>query len=419
MLYFVSPTVLAAILAMLAAAHPGPQIPGQPAAPAPAATPPGTAERPAFLLRPSVAIDDVGIDTNILGTAVNPQRDTIGHVRLRAEPSLETGRISLNGSAAAGMSYFRQHTDQRSFDTTDTARLDLRLDRLTIYTSDAFLRTRDLFSPEIDVRLPRSEKTIEGGASLQVSGKTQVVAGVRHDRFDFAADLLSTVDLRDSLTRSEDSIAGSLRNAITPLTTLVVVGDVERETFDFSSFRNSNGVRVMGGLEMQPTALISGKAYVGYRTRSSTDGSYPDVGTLVALLDLGYHPWEPIMLGMKVERDLDDSYMAAERYYVLTGISGSLTARLGEAWELGGAVGRPHLDYGVATLPDSASIGLTALDALPWSENLVHFGGTAAYRFGRSAIFRFNADYFRRDSQQPLRNYDRLRVVSAVTIGFD
>ena len=395
-----------------AAAEPAPQLPaGNPLDSSPA-------PRPAFVLKPSVALNDVGIDTNILGSSANPQEDTVGHLSLGAEPSLTAGPVSLSGAGVVGLSYFRQHTDQRSVDTNDTFRLDYRLNRVTLYGADAFVRTRDIFSPELDMRLPRLENTADAGLTLQVTGNTQIGAGVRHARFDFAADVLSTVDLHNSLTRAEDSLIVSLRDAITPLTTIVVTSDVERDRFDFSTFRNANGVRILGGMEFKPTAFIFGKAFVGYRTRTSIDGSYPDAGTVVASLDLGYNPWESVRLGVKVDRDLDHSFFSTERYYIVTGLSGSVTLRLGDAWEVGGTAGRQTLDYGASSLLDPVS-GQPVLDATPWSEHLLHFAGTVGYRLGRSAVLRFSPDYIRRDSQQAVRTYDRLRLVSSITVGID
>ena len=403
-----------------AAAAPAPQPPAEPAPQLPAGNPldSSPAPRPAFVLKPSVALNDVGIDTNILGSSANPQEDTIGHLWLRAEPSLEAGSLSVSGTGAVGLSYFRQHTDQRSVDTNDTFRLDYRLNRVGLYAADAFVRTRDIFSPELDTRLPRLQNTADAGVTVQVTGNTQIGAGVRHARFDFPADLLSTVDLRGSLTRSEDSLIVSLRNAITPLTTIVVTSDVERDRFDFSTFRNADGVRILGGMEFKPTALISGNAYVGYRTRTSVDGSYPDAGTVIASLDLGYNPWEAVRLGVKVDRDLDHSFFSTERYYIVTGLSGSVTVRLGEGWELGGTAGRQTLDYGASSLVDPVT-GQPVLDGTPSSEHLLHLGGTVGYRFGRSAVLRFTPDYIRRDSQLALRTYDRLRLVSSITVGFN
>ncbi len=422
---FLSAAVLAVLFAFQQApAQPAGQPASQPVAQAPAqpaaqaanddTTPP---PRPAFLLRPSVTLNDVGIDTNIFGTATDPQRDTIGHVRLRAEPSLLVGPVKLEGTAAVGLSYFQRYTDQRSVYTNDSFRLDYRLNRLTLYASDAFLRSRDLFSPELDVRLPRTENTLEAGIDAEITGKTVIGAGVRHGRFTFGADaLLPGYDLRDSLTRTEDGLTASLRNALTPLTTLVVVGDVERDRFDYSGYRDGNGMRVMTGLEFKPTALVSGQAYVGYRSRSSSNGTYPNASALVASLDLGYNPWAPIRLGVKIDRDLDHSYFATEQYYIVTTFSGSVTARLARAWEIGATAGRQRLEYGASALP---AFSPTGLDMAPWSEYVNRFGGTLAYRMAFGAVIRFNADYIRRDSAIAVRTYDRLRLLSSLTLGFD
>ena len=119
---------------------------------------------------------------------------------------------------------------------------------------------------------------------------------------------------------SESAVGAPTDGAIalfSALTTFVVTGEYERDRFDFSSFRDGNGVRVLGGMEFKPTAFISGTAYVGYRSRMSTDGSYPDARTVVASLDLGYNPWEPVRFGIKIDRDLDHSFFATERYYIV------------------------------------------------------------------------------------------------------
>src|SRR5437764_662174 len=65
--------------------------------------------------------------------------------------------------------------------------------------------------------------------------------------------------------RDTSSLATWMRSALTPLTTVAVIVDTEREHFDFMPERDATSVKAVGGLEFKPAALVDGKVFAGYR----------------------------------------------------------------------------------------------------------------------------------------------------------
>ena len=89
---------------------------------------------------------------------------------------------------------------------------------------------RDRFDPEIYLRTQRTEKSVEAGGAVRLAGKTLVGTTVResHVAFD-AIEALLAAGLR--LNRQVTTRTVSLRQAVTRLTTVALVSDVEQGSF--------------------------------------------------------------------------------------------------------------------------------------------------------------------------------------------
>ena len=93
--------------------------------------------------------------------------------------------------------------------------------------------------------------------------------------------------------------AVAFRMDLTPLTTFVVRTGVSNDVFEFSHVRDSNSVMVVPGLEMKPSALLSGKASVGFRRFNAKSATVPDFSGVVAAVDVGYVMREVTRIGVK------------------------------------------------------------------------------------------------------------------------
>jgi hypothetical protein len=57
-----------------------------------------------FVLRPSLSVTDMGLDTNVLTTASGQQQDRTANLRAQVEPSLRFGPARLSGTLGARLS---------------------------------------------------------------------------------------------------------------------------------------------------------------------------------------------------------------------------------------------------------------------------------------------------------------------------
>jgi hypothetical protein len=183
-----------------------------PASIAAAADPPAVPGAPVdmtrFVLAPSITLSDVGLDTNILTTAQDQKRDTTGNIKLELEPSLPFGRARLSGRLAARGAWFRQYAEERSLDTDDSMKLEVRLNRLTAHASGSYLHAHDRFDPEIFVRTLRTETAFEAGSDFSVSNKTNIGVALQHATvaFDVTTVALDT-RLREALNRDMTGVS--------------------------------------------------------------------------------------------------------------------------------------------------------------------------------------------------------------------
>jgi hypothetical protein len=375
---------------------------------------PGFVDLAAFpaklVVTPAITLSDVGVDTNILAAEDDPKNDVTANLRLQLGAAAPLGRARIRGSGAAALAYFQQYAAQRSVDAEGNLGLALPLNRFTLHAAGGALRTRDEFGPEIEMRVRRVESRLDAGSSVRLTGKTSIATSLSRSRIAFNAnEIRFDRSLRQALDRNVDRLSIAARTALTPLTSVVAVIEVERDRFQFSPLRDANGARALGGVEFKPTALLAGKAQVGYRRFVSRDAVAPDVAGAVASIDVAYTFSDAMRVAARMERDLAHSYSLEERYYLSTDIQISITRRVSRAWDITARSGRLQLDYRGAVAPN--------LNPSP-IDRQVAYGAGVEYRLGDAMSIGLNGDYYHRRSQLTVREYDRLRVVSALDYRF-
>src|SRR4029453_1379634 len=108
-----------------------------------------------------------------------------------------------------------------------------------------------------------------------------------------------------------------------------------QDTFDLVPARDSKSLAIASGLEFKPFALISGKAYVGWRRFEFVKpGSTPFTG-LVASFDLAYTLLGATRFAVEGIRDISYSAIEGEHAFLLSGGKASVNHRLGGRWDIG------------------------------------------------------------------------------------
>ena len=376
------------------------------------AEPPPTGRWQAGILSvtPVIAVRDFGIDTNLFNDAVDPKSDFmfVASPEARASLAFPVGRLTFGSQI--DLVYFQTYETERSVNTDTGLTFEMPINRLQFRSAASYLNARRRQNSEIDARVRGTEADVVVGGAVQVSGVTTLGFETRLARIAYNTDqIFDSQDLPSRLNRDEARFRTSFRYSVTPLTTLVANGDLERWRFELSPLRDANSFRVFPGVEFAASALLSGRAYVGYRTFDSLDPDLPGFKGLVASGDLTYTLREATRLSVIFDRDLTYSYRRERPYYLLTGWTGSVRQKLGSGLEVEARGGIETLDYSVASQ-----------DGTTFSppENVHLYGLRLSYGLGHASRILVDLVHRDRTSSIARRNYQSLQAGVSATYGF-
>ena len=358
---------------------------------------------------PSVQIRELGVDSNVFNETADPKQDTT----VRVGPEVEFwGRLGpralLYGSTSIDYQYFRRYESQRSFGTTNIARIDLDVGRLRPFAEGAFTSTRVRPGFEIDERARREESFGRAGLGILLFSRTQLVAWGRTARHRYnASEEFLGQSLADALDRDAETLGTGLEVELTPLTTFVVSGELQQDRFVRSPERNADSVKVTPGFRFKPFALIDGTVYVGYRRFETLSPLVPDYSGVAAAVNLGYTLRATRFVG-RFNRDVTYSYETIEPYYLQTDWSLDVTQKITRRWDVVGRGGTYTLDYQ----------RISAAGAEGRKDRGKLFGGGLGYLLGEHVRFGVDVDYLDRRSDTDItRTYDNVRAGASITYG--
>ena len=353
-------------------------------------------------------------------SAGNPKSDFTATITPAADTWLRLGPARLNLKLSGSYLYFAQYSDQRAFGTADSARLDLPLLHVRPWAGASYLTVRDRPGYEINLRVRRTETALSTGSDFQVSKRTTLGASLVVTRVDYNTDeSILGYSLRDAFNRTTTVESALFRYAVTPLTRFVMAADVVQERFEFSPVRDSDGFRVVPGVEFAATALVSGSAHVGFRRLTMKTAGMPDYTGPVASVDLAYVLMGMTRFSIQVNRDVAYSYEPVEPFYLLTGVSGGISQSVGGPWSVEAHAGLQRLSYRVIDQALATTLGLGDVQGLAGRVDTVRYYGVGAgYKLGPATRLGVNVDYYTRRSQFVAQQYRGLRIGSSVTYGF-
>ena len=364
-------------------------------------------------LTPGLRLTSLGVDSNIFNEADDPKSDTTAAIGPGVEIWMRPFGTRLSGKFGGQYLYFKEFDNQRSWNTANEALWEIPLSRLTPFVGGTLVNSSDRHGYEIDSRARRHDDSFTVGSGLQFSGKTSLVVSFRRANAEYDDDEDNDAlgrDLAAALNRREDLTKVQLRYALTPLTTFVVDTDFGRDRFKITNLRDADSVRVMPGFELKPAALISGRAFVGYRQFTPLSTRLPEYRGLVSSVDATYIKGST-RLQTRVARDIAYSFQATRPYYALTDLELNVTQRMMSAWEFLGRAGHQRLAY-----RQLSATGVTVDAGKPDRGYVV--GAGAAYRVGEALRLGVDANYYTRRSHiEGRRDYDGLRVFGSIIYG--
>ncbi len=201
----------------------------------------------------------------------------------------------------------------------------------------------------------------------------------------------------------------TVRQQLTPLTSITVEGSDEQDRFELSPLRNSDSRAVSASVAFDPLALIKGRARVGYRDFKPLDPTLPPYDGLTASVDLSYVLLNMTKFAIQSMRDVQYSYDVNQPYYLQTGVNGSITQQIFGPVDVVGRAGIQHLDYRDRSGTSDSGSRLDTVQT---------YGGGVGYHVGPDLRIGVNVDYVKRTSPIPIRQYHGLVLGTSVTYGF-
>jgi hypothetical protein len=358
---------------------------------------------------PSIALSNLGVDDNVFNDDLDPKQDTTAAVGPAVKLWMHAGRSRLSGQASGQYLYFRRYENQRTWNTTDELKWEFPLGRVTPFIGGSYTNTKERPGFEIDSRAHQHADAVRLGTSVRLSGVTSLVlTGTRTTTAFDEGETFLGADLATALNRTSQSEELQLRFKLTPLTTLVLAAEGLQDRFTFNPIRDSNSIRVLPGFELKPSALISGKVFVGFRKFDALSAAVPDYTGPVASVDATYVAGAT-RLAVRVSRDLNYSFEPKDPYYALTDLGLTITERLTRSWDFVARGGRQLLDYEQLT---------SVAGATRRTDVIRQYGGGLGYRVGQTLRLGFDAMYYRRHSSEgSQRDFKGFRYGASISYG--
>jgi hypothetical protein len=363
-------------------------------------------------LNPTIELANLGVDTNVFNEPQqdNPKQDFTLTVVPKTQLWVRIGPSWVSGEIDEEVVWYQKYASERSANSAFAIGWKIPLNRLLFDVGAKYLNTRDRPGFEIDERAQRFETSFRGKVEVRALSKTFFGVNATREKVEYDShEMFQGSNLQEELGRVATTAAVTVRQQLTPLTSVTFEGSDEQDRFELSPLRNSDSRAISAGVAFEPLALIKGRARVGYRDFKPLQSGVPRFEGLTASVDLSYVLLNMTKFSVQVLRDVQYSYEVIEPYYLQTGVSGSITQQVFGPVDVVGRAGIQHLGY---------RDQVDAIDLGSRVDKVHAYGGGVGYHVGRDLRIGGNIDYVERTSPIPIRQYHGLVFGTSVTYGF-
>jgi hypothetical protein len=357
-------------------------------------------------LSPSIVLRDIGVDSNILDEAEDPKQDFTFTLQPRLRAAVPFGPTQLTGSVTAGLVYYATYKNEQSINRRYETRFESTTRRLRPFLAAALNQTRERTGYEIDAHVLRKDTSISGGAQLQLTGITSLTGSYRRATSKYGDnEQFLGIALASQLDQRTDLASAGMKWAITPLTTLSLDVERQRDRFDSSPVRDADSVRVIPAVQFAPDAVITGRISAGFRDFNPRDPLVEAFRGFVGAVNVSGTFLTATRVSVEATRDVMYSFDPTTPYFLVD--SGHLTVSqaIGGPFDVIGLTGLDRLRYYVVEgLPFPGRVDSTRT-----------VGGGVGIRVSPSLRFTFIYDLTERSSQLDRRAFDRRRLIGSLT----
>ena len=354
---------------------------------------------------PSISLRDVGLDSNIYNSSILAREDFTYTVAPRVRAELPLGHARLVGAGGLGFVYFQKSKDQESVNAAASGLFEVREGRFRPSAQGGFSRSRERRG-DVDVRALSLSTNGRAGLDVGVSGITSLTGWVAREQTAYAAgEQFLGHDLSDQLDRETPTYAGGARIDLTPLTSVVAAAAFEQIRFTVDRKRDANSWKLMPTVTFAEGAILNGQASAGLRDfRPLTNAMQPFRG-LIASGDIRFNVAGLTRFELRGNRDLVYSYEELQPYYLDSGGQITVYQRVIGPVDLIALAGRRVFRY-------ETLAGVTVPARV---ETMTNWGGGLGVRLDDSMRFSFTVDRERRlSTSSSLREFERIRAFGAL-----
>lgn len=364
-------------------------------------------------LYPTLQLLDVGIDENVFNDGSAPQRDYTMTVATKLLAVVRLGTNELLFQAGSDYVWFQEFTSERSNNAQYAMRFNLSASRFKPFTGAEYVRTSARRSPEIDARARRTDRIALGGFGFDLTPRTAITASVRLEEMVYdEGEQFRGVALDAELNRSGRGGEAGMRYAITPLTTMTVSAGYEEQTFTQSHIRDLKRYTLGPAVEFSPEAAIRGRVVTAFELFKPEDPALAERRGMAYTAVLNWTLYGRTSFDFGAGRNVTYSYQDTEPYYLLTNARLLVSHPLPARFELYGGGDWEHMAYQWRRGAAAAQGKSDRVDTL------ASVNGGVGILLGRSMHVRVGVEKTRRRSVvDPLQNFDRMRILTTVTLG--
>jgi hypothetical protein len=360
-------------------------------------------------LYPTIALRDAGTDSNVYNDAAGQKGDFTYSVVPRLYVVAPIGNTRFVGTGFGNFVYFQTYKDQQSISGIFEGRYEVVSPGLRPFATAGFADRRERRGFEIDARVRQRQTTVSLGTDMDVTPRTALTAWVGRvqTRWDRDTQYLGEF-LAEQLDYSTTTVAAGARFKATPLTTVSVIGELQRDRFDRTPLRDADKLLVGPGVDFDAAAAIVGHFRLGYQRFNPRNPAVAPYNGLAATADLRYTLLDLMEVKFEGDRDVDYSYDPIQPYYLQSGGLLTVTERVFGPLEVLAIGGRRLLRH--QRLGDASFSGVREITRT--------VGGGLAYQIRKQ--MRFELIYERRQrsaTEATGREYGRRRLYGSVIYG--
>lgn len=360
-------------------------------------------------LHSTLALSNLGVDSNVFNLPADSRLPS--DFTLTFTPTtnlwLRMGQSWIDGTIQVDWVYFNRYASERGANSRYRMGVTRTLNRLRMNAGASRASTRARPNFEIDARSQQFQQVFTGDVVYQMLARTSVGFKGQHrtTTYDRDAIFLGT-SLAAELNETTVSNAAVVRHVLTPLTSVALEVGRENQRF-FATSRNADSNRVLGNVNLETAALISGNVTFGYRHFVPWDKTVPTYHGPTLLAGLSYRLRGTTRVRVDAMRDLQQSFDASQPYFIQTGAVWSVQRQIVGPFDVLARLGRHRMAY-------RDRVGAT-VQISNRVDRMKSVGGGMGYRFGGDKRVGFTVEYAERLSGIVARRYQGLQYGISIT----